>query len=155
MQQGCEGSYYALIGAAPIGPGGGGAPGGGAPGAGGTGTGGGQPASPFSGFLPILMVFLLMMIVMSIFSGRKEKKRRAELLSSLKRHDKVRMAGGMLGIVTDVRDDEVVVKVDESTNTKIRFARDAVQVIVKPATVKDNNKSSAASEAEEETAYTP
>ena len=75
-----------------------------------------------------LMVF---MFVMTALSGRKEKRRRAELLASLQRHDRVQTLGGVIGTVVEVHDDEVVLKVDESTNTRIRFARSSVQQILK------------------------
>jgi len=82
-------------------------------------------------FLPIMLGLFLFMIVMSIMGSRKEKKKRAELLASLAKYDRVQTTGGMIGTIVDVKSDEVVIKVDESTNTKIHFARSAVQSILK------------------------
>ena len=84
-----------------------------------------------SGFLFMMVGMLVLMIVMSVWSGRKEKKRREELLSSIGRYDRVQTAGGILGTVVDMRDDEIVLKVDESTNTRIAFARSAITAVVK------------------------
>jgi len=93
-----------------------------------------QPQSPLGGqFIFILFGLMLFMILMSVFSGRKEKKRRAEMLASVKRHDRVMLTGGMIGTIAEIRDDEVVVKVDESNNTRIHFARSAVQSVLKSA----------------------
>jgi preprotein translocase subunit YajC len=39
-------------------------------------------------------------------------------------------AGGILGSVVEVRDTEVVLKVDESSNTKIKFTRDAIKRVL-------------------------
>ena len=39
-------------------------------------------------------------------------------------------AGGIIGTLVDVRDAEVVLKVDESSNTKIKFTRDAIKRVV-------------------------
>lgn len=90
------------------------------------------PASPGMGNIMFLMLGLLgLMIFMQIWAGRKDKKKRQELLSNLKRHDKVLTVGGIVGTVAEVRDDEVVLKVDESTNTKIRFAKSSIQQVVK------------------------
>lgn len=94
----------------------------------------GQPASRPGGdftFLFIIVAFFILMIVISTMQGRKERKRRAEMLASLARHDKVQTLGGIIGTIADLRDDEVVLKVDENTNTKITFARSAVQAILK------------------------
>lgn len=100
----------------------------------------------FEPFFVILMGMLVVMIMFSVLGGRKEKKRRAEMLSSVKRHDRVQTVGGVIGTVSEVRDDEIVVKVDESTNTKIRFARSAVQQILKSS---NSSSSSGASDDEE------
>lgn len=93
-----------------------------------------QP-SPFGNSFLFMMVALMgLMIFMSVMSGRKEKKRVASMLSSIKRHDRVMLAGGMIGTIAEVRDDEVVVKVDESTNTRIHFRKSAIQQVLRSST---------------------
>lgn len=77
--------------------------------------------------LPMVLV-LGLMIVMSVFTGRKDKKKRAELMSSLKRGDTVQLSGGMIGTVIEIRDEDVLVKFDEG---KIRFVKAAVQTILR------------------------
>jgi len=52
------------------------------------------------------------------------------MLAALKKGDKVQTAGGILGTVVEVRDSEVVVKVDENANTRLRFARSAIQAVL-------------------------
>jgi preprotein translocase YajC subunit len=42
----------------------------------------------------------------------------------------VQTIGGIVGVVTDVRENEVVVKVDNNTNTRITFAKSAVQTVL-------------------------
>jgi preprotein translocase YajC subunit len=75
----------------------------------------------------VLIVFMLF----ASGSKRKQERERKDLLESLKRGDHVRMIGGEYGTVVDVRGTKVLVKVDESSNTKILYARDAVQVVEK------------------------
>ena len=90
------------------------------------------PQSPFGGgFLFLLLGLMVFMIVMSSMGQRKEKKKRDAMLGALSKHDRIQTAGGMIGTIVELRDQEVVVKVDESTNTKIRFARSAVQQVLK------------------------
>jgi preprotein translocase subunit YajC len=60
----------------------------------------------------------------------KEKRRRADMLSGMKKNDRVVTIGGVLGTITSVRDDEVTLKVDESNNTKITFSRASIQRIL-------------------------
>jgi preprotein translocase YajC subunit len=103
-----------------------------APGATGTtGTSQPLPAPSTSGGLGSMFwlfpVLILAMILMTTLTGKKDKKKRAELMASLKKHDKVQMIGGEIGIVAELTDDEVVVRFEEG---RIRFARSAVQTIL-------------------------
>jgi preprotein translocase subunit YajC len=78
----------------------------------------------------ILIVMLGGLVLVMVWSSRgrkKEQKKRTEMLSTLKKGDKITTIGGVTGTVTEVSADEVVVKVDESSNTKIRFARWAIR----------------------------
>jgi preprotein translocase YajC subunit len=70
---------------------------------------------------------LALLILLSVFTGRKEKKRRAAMMASLKKQDKVLMSGGIVGIVTDLTDDEIVIRSEEA---RLRFTRAAVQTIL-------------------------
>lgn len=89
-------------------------------------TAGGQPPSLFSSWMfPLLMVMLIWMFF-SFNSKRKQDKARQAQLAAMKRGDRIQTIGGILGTIVEVRDSEVVVKVDESNNTKIKFARSAV-----------------------------
>lgn len=82
------------------------------------------------GFLFLLLMIMVLMVVMTMAGGRKEKKRRAAMIAALKKGDKVQTAGGILGTVVEVRESEVVVKVDENANTRLRFARSAIQAVL-------------------------
>ena len=67
----------------------------------------------------------------SVFrSKRQTDKKRTNMLSSLKRGDKVQTIGGILGTVVEARDTDVLLKVDESSNTKIRFSRSAIHRVL-------------------------
>ena len=69
-------------------------------------------------------------------SSRKNERRKFEdMLKSLKRNDRVQTIGGVLGTVVDVRDNEVVVKVDETNNVKMRFNRTAIKEVVRDTPV--------------------
>jgi preprotein translocase subunit YajC len=76
---------------------------------------------------------ILIVIVFYFFifgSKRKTEKQRQEMLNQLKKGDRIQTIGGILGTVVEARETEVVVKVDESSNTKIRFSRSAVHKVV-------------------------
>lgn len=97
----------------------------------------GQQSAPPPGGLEIITSPLtLMVILLAVFwfvtmrSKRKQEQQRQDMLNQLKRGDRVQTIGGIMGTVIEARDDEVLVKVDESSNTKIRFARSAIHRVV-------------------------
>jgi preprotein translocase subunit YajC len=99
------------------------------------GAGGGQqaPAPGFSSMLPMLLLMGLVFYLLLIRPQSKERKRRQAMLSALKKNDRVVTIGGIVGTVLSVRDDEVTLKVDESSNTKITFTRGAIQSVTSGA----------------------
>ena len=78
--------------------------------------------------IPLGIVYLLILMPKS-----REDKRRRKMLGELKRGDRVVTTGGMLASVIDVRDSEVVLKVDESANVKARFTRAAIAAVLPDA----------------------
>ena len=86
-----------------------------------------QPAPGWAAGPWIPMILILLMAWLFIFRPKsKQEKERVNMLNSLKKGDRIQTIGGILGTVVHVRDDEVVVKVDETSNTKITFSRNAI-----------------------------
>jgi preprotein translocase subunit YajC len=77
-----------------------------------------------------LMVGVLILYLFVFRSKRTQDKKRTDMLSNLKRGDRVQTIGGILGTVIEARDTDVLLKVDESSNTKIRFSRSAIHRVV-------------------------
>jgi preprotein translocase subunit YajC len=75
-------------------------------------------------FYVMIGAFLLLYIWMGR-NRRKQESKRREMLAALKKGDKVTSIGGICGTVVEVREDEVLVKIDD--NTRIRMARWAVR----------------------------
>jgi preprotein translocase subunit YajC len=111
----------------------------------------GQPSAPAPAsqpkdpppFLSNQMIPLILGIAVLYFfvfrNKRTTDKKRTSMLSQLKRGDRVQTIGGILGTVIEARESDVLVKVDESSNTKIRFTRNAIHRVVeeeKPAEAK-------------------
>ena len=84
-----------------------------------------SPASTLVQFLPFILIFVVM--YMLLFRGPKKKQQQhQQMVQSLRRNDRVRTIGGIIGTVIDVKDDEIILKVDESNNTKIRVSPSAI-----------------------------
>ncbi len=91
----------------------------------------GGVGNPFGGmFIPIILAMLAFWWVMSR-GQRKKQQQFAQMLAALKRNDRVQTIGGIIGTVVDVRDDEVVLKVDETNNVKMRFVRGAIKEVMR------------------------
>lgn len=78
-----------------------------------------------------LMVGLILMIVVfygfMLWGSHKDKQKRKQMLAAVQKNDRVMTIGGMIASVVEVTDKTITLKVDESANVKIKFARSAVQ----------------------------
>ncbi len=97
-------------------------------------NGGTTPARPGGifdmNFMLIMLLMIVGVIVLSSWGQRREKRRRDQLLGNIHKHDRVQTSGGVIGSVVEIKPDTIVLKVDESSNTRITFARSAVQHIL-------------------------
>ncbi len=103
------------------------------------GTTGGASGAPSSGpfgpsFMFIMLGAIVVMILVSSIGPRRERKRREALINSVRKHDQVQTAGGIIGSIVELKPDHVVLKVDESANIRITFARSAIQQVLTPRT---------------------
>ncbi|MHC4290407.1 MAG: preprotein translocase subunit YajC, partial [Planctomycetota bacterium] len=82
---------------------------------------------------PMMLIMLPLLLVYMFFMFRGPKKKQQEhqkMVSSLQKNARVRTIGGIFGTVLDVRDDEIVLKIDESNNTKIRVSPQAIATVL-------------------------
>jgi preprotein translocase subunit YajC len=86
------------------------------------------------GLNPILLVMLPLLLIYIVFMLRGPRKKQQEhqkMVAALSKNDRVRTIGGIFGTVLDVRDDEIVLKIDESTNAKMRVSPSAIATVLK------------------------
>ena len=99
------------------------------------GGGGGGPTQPApSGGVNIFFALMMAMLVFFFLSQRSQQKKkdraRQALFDGISKNDRVLTIGGVIGTVHTVKDKEVVLKVDESTNTKMTFVKTAIQSVI-------------------------
>jgi len=90
---------------------------------------------PWWGGQKLMLIMLGGIFLLWFWMGRgrkKEQKKRKEMLDSLRKGDKVTTAGGIIGTVVDIRDDDVTLKVDESANVRMKFLRGAIRHVGDP-----------------------
>jgi len=77
--------------------------------------------------LPILAIGLVFYFIV-IAPANKQRRKTAEMLSSLKKGDRVLTTGGIYGTVQGVEGDVVQLKIAE--NVKVKIARSAVSGVI-------------------------
>ena len=96
-----------------------------------TGDAASEGPSPIWMFALIGAIFWFVLIA----PDRKARKQRQAMLDELKKGQEVMTTGGILGKVIEVRDDRVLLQV--SSDTRIHFARQAIQTVLDPAAAKE------------------
>jgi len=100
---------------------------------------GGSPLLSLLTFLiPISVLFYFLMIR----PQQKEQARRRDMLTGIKKNDRVITAGGIYGVVTDINSQSgrVTIKVDEANNTKLRMALSSISGLADEETLGDSSK---------------
>ena len=90
-------------------------------------------ATPAPWWANPMIIPIVLLGVFLFFSSRTKKtqeRKVQDMLSNLKRGDKVQTIGGIIGTVVEARETEVLVKVDETNNTKIKFSRKAIHRVL-------------------------
>ncbi len=85
--------------------------------------GNGQQGSMLSALLPLVVIFAIFYFLM-IRPQQKQQKRHKEMLSALKKGDKVITRGGMLGTIHAIADNLITLEV--SDNVRIQFSRESI-----------------------------
>jgi len=87
-------------------------------------VGGAAPVNPLVQFMPIILMFVIFYFLL-IRPQQKKAKELQTMITQLKKGDKVVTTGGMLGTVSSLQDDYVVMTVGES-DTKIEVLKSAI-----------------------------
>ncbi len=84
--------------------------------------------------MPFLIVMGACIVFMLLFRpDDKRKKEREKMLSGLKRNDKILTSGGIYGTVLNVRERDVILRIDDSNNIRVRLAKTAILGVESPA----------------------
>jgi len=104
-----------------------------------------QQSSPSGGFASLLPMLAFMFVIIYFFMIRPEQKKqkeRAEMLKNVKKGDKVLTAAGILGIVGNIKENTVMVKIGE--NSVVEFTKSAITSVInekeKPVEKSDKEK---------------
>ena len=83
-------------------------------------------ANPLASFVPIIFIFIIMYFV--LFRPQiKRQKDQAKLVSSVKTGDRVVTASGIHGMISNVKDRTVIVKIAD--NVKVEMEKSAISTV--------------------------
>ena len=78
-------------------------------------------------FAPFVLIFVVMYLFM-IRPANKQRREQQAMLAAMKNNDKVLTSAGIIGIVVSFKegDDEVTLKVDKDTNSRVRVLKSSI-----------------------------
>ncbi len=89
-----------------------------------------QPPPPDGGFSIIQFFPIALIIIVFYFliirPQQKGQRERDGLLKNLKKNDHVFTSGGIAGVVTTIKDGEVILLIDEKHDIRVRVMRSAI-----------------------------
>ena len=88
-------------------------------------------ASALMQFLPLVLMFAAMYFLL-IAPQRKKQKAHEKMLTELQSGDEVVTAGGIYGVITQVKEDRFVIRIG-SDNAKVEVGKGFISALVKKA----------------------
>ncbi len=95
--------------------------------------------NPMMQFLPLLIIMFAIMYFLIIRPQKTKEKKRLAMISNVRKQDKIVTTGGMHGVVTSVKENEVIVRVDDAKDVKLKIDKSAITSITAPRDEKDDN----------------
>ena len=82
--------------------------------------------------LPLFLIIGLLFYFVLLQPERKRRRQHQEMLERLKKNDRILTGGGIYGTVVSVHKDagDVTIKVDESSNARMRITRSSIGQIL-------------------------
>lgn len=96
-------------------------------------TGGSSDSGGLMGFLPILLMFVVLYFIMIRPQMKRQKETRA-MLEALAVGDEILTVGGILGKVTSIKDQNVTVEI--AANTEVVMQKGAITTVLPKGSLK-------------------
>jgi len=93
------------------------------------------PAANYNWLIMMALVFGVFYLLVWRPQSKKrkdEEKKRKDMLTSLQKSAHVVTIGGIHGVVASVGEDEVVLKIDEKSDLRMRVSRTAIHQVIGP-----------------------
>lgn len=91
-----------------------------------------QQGNPMMSFLPLLVIMFAIMYFLIIRPQKQKEKKRLEMISNVRKQDKIVTVGGVHGVVVSVKEKEVVIRVDDAKDVKFKIDKSAITSVTAP-----------------------
>jgi len=89
-----------------------------------------QQPNPMVSFLPLILIFVVFYFLL-IRPQQKRQQEHLGMVKALKKNDEIITSGGIYGVIANVKDDSVMLRVDD--DVKIEVQKAAIAVVRKSA----------------------
>ena len=94
-------------------------------------------ANPMMQFLPLMVIMFAVMYFLIIRPQKQKEKKRQAMITNVRKQDRIVTAGGVHGVVVSVKENEVIVRVDDAKDVKIKVDKSALTSISVPRSEKE------------------
>jgi preprotein translocase subunit YajC len=99
----------------------------------------GAGAGGFSAFIPIILMFVIFYFLL-IRPQQKKTKEHREMISNLKKGDRIITSGGMHGRITGIKEAENILVVEIADKVRVKVARGNVAALTQSVTPPPSQK---------------
>jgi preprotein translocase subunit YajC len=99
--------------------------------------------APKQGFMTLIVPFALMFAILYLLIIRPQKRKQKqlqEMITNIRKNDNVVTAGGVHGVVVSVKEKEVIIRVDDSKDVKLKIDKSAVTSVSVPKSEREEDK---------------
>ncbi len=89
-------------------------------------------SNPIKSMLPLMIIMFAVMYFLIIRPQKQKEKKRQALISNVRKQDRIVTAGGVHGVVTSVKENEVIVRVDDAKDIKMKIDKSAITSVSAP-----------------------
>lgn len=97
-----------------------------------------KSGNPIMQFLPMILIMFAIMYFLILRPQKQKEKRRLEMIANVRKNDRIITIGGVHGLVLSVKEKEVIVRVDDAKDVKLKIEKSAITSVSIPKGEQEN-----------------
>mgnify|MGYP003991431311 FL=1 len=94
--------------------------------------------NPMMQFLPLMVIMFAVMYFLIIRPQKQKEKKRQEMITNVRKQDRVVTAGGVHGVCVSVKENEIIIRVDDAKDVKLKIDKSALTSVSAPTGEKED-----------------